>query len=94
MARVLLGAGLAAVGAAAVVDGSVIWSRAGDQTDCFVRPGGKPDCDEVYEGKNLGIGMVVGGAVLAGVGSYLMLFTKTDTQVAVSPNGVAVGGRF
>ena len=38
--------------------------------------------------------MVVGGAILAGVGTYLMLFTKTNTQVAVGPNGVAVAGSF
>ena len=50
-------------------------------------------CREDYGGKNLGIGMVIGGAILAGVGGYLMLFTA-NTQVAVGPGGVAVAGRF
>jgi hypothetical protein len=93
LARVLLGAGVAAVGAAGIVAGSFTWHRAGSDTDCFV--GGKgPDCAEVYGGKNLGIGMVVGGAILAGVGGYLMIFTGSKTHVAAGPGGVSVAGTF
>ena len=88
---------MAAIGAAAIVVGSVRWNRDGEATDCFDHQlaGMKvPDCAETYEGKNLGIGMVIGGAVVAGLGTYLMLFTKTETSVAVSPNGVSVAGKF
>jgi len=53
-----------------------------------------PVCRQEYDGKNLGIGMVVGGAIAAGVGGYLMLFTKTETNVAVGPGGVSVAGKF
>jgi hypothetical protein len=91
LARVLVGAGIAAAGAAAVVYGSVLWRRDGSDTDC-VPPSGV--CREAYDGKNLGIGMVIGGAVVAGVGAYLMLFTKTETNVAVGPGGVSVAGKF
>ena len=88
IARVLLGAGVAAAGAAAIVYGSVLWNRDGDLTDCV------PVCRQEYDGKNLGIGMVIGGAVIAGVGTYLMLFTRTETNVAVGPGGVSVAGKF
>ena len=62
LARVVVGAGLAAAGLASVVVGSVMWNRDGDDTDCV--PSGI--CREVYDGKNLGIGMVIGGAVVDG----------------------------
>src|SRR4051794_26981012 len=78
--RMLIGAGLAAVGVAAIIAGSLTWHRAGDQTSCFDGPNGR-DCSEVYGGKNLGIGMVIGGAVVAGVGGYLMLFRSTTVAV-------------
>jgi hypothetical protein len=91
VALVVLGAGLAAVGAATVVSGSVIWNRAGELTDC-VFVGVERICREEYGGRGLGIGMVIGGALLAGVGGYLMLFT--NTQVVAGPGGVAVAGRF
>ena len=93
LARVLLGAGVAAVGAAGIVAGSFTWHRAGNETDCFV-VGTRTDCAEVYGGKNLGIGMVVGGAILAGVGGYLMIFTGSKTHVAAGPGGVSVAGTF
>jgi len=91
---VVFGAGLAAIGAAAVVTGSVMWNRAGELTDCVVvdTATNKTICREEYRGKGLGIGIVVGGALLAGVGGYLMLFT--NTQVVAGPGGVAVAGRF
>jgi hypothetical protein len=88
--RVLLGAGVAAIGAAAIVVGSVTWNRHGEQTDCV--PSGI--CREEYDSKNLGIAMVIGGAVAAGLGTYLMLFTRTETSVGVGPGGVSVAGKF
>jgi hypothetical protein len=94
LARVLLGAGVAAVGGAAIVAGSFTWNRAGHETGCFYTMGGKYDCAETYEGKNLGIGMVVGGAILAGVGGYLMIFSGSKTHVAAGPGGVSVAGTF
>jgi len=51
-------------------------------------------CPDAYGGKGLGIGMVIGGAVAAGVGAYLMIFSGSSTHVAVGPNGVTVAGRF
>jgi hypothetical protein len=76
----------------------VTWRRAGDKTNCFTYTGMGgmvvPDCTETYEDRNLGIGMVIGGAVAAGLGTYLMLFTRTETSVAVTPNGVSVAGKF
>ncbi len=89
--RVLIGAGLAAVGVAAVVAGGITWHRAGDPTNYFVGPDGS-DYSDTYGGKNLGIGMVIGGAIVAGVGGYLMLVR--DTSVAVGPGSVAVAGKF
>jgi hypothetical protein len=88
IARVLVGAGIAGAGAAAIVYGSVLWRRDGQLTDCV------PVCRQEYDGKNLGIGMVIGGAVAAGLGTYLMLFTRTETNVAVGPSGVSVAGKF
>jgi len=82
---VLLGAGVAAVGGAAIVAGSFTWNRAGHETNCFTTMAGKYDCTETFEGKNLGIGMVVGGAILAGVGGYLMIFSGSKTHVAAGP---------
>jgi hypothetical protein len=95
LARVLVGAGMAAAGAATIVAGSFTWNRAGSETDC-VPPegGGNPICREVYGGKTLGISMVVGGAILAGVGGYLMMFTGSKAQLAVGPGGVSVAGKF
>ena len=93
LARVLLGAGIAAAGGAAIVAGSFTWNRAGDETGCSVTPTGRV-CTETYEGKNLGIGMVVGGAILAGVGGYLMIFSGSKTHVAAGPGGVSVAGTF
>jgi hypothetical protein len=93
LARVLLGAGVAAAGAGIVVAGSVTWARAGDRTGCFVGEQG-PDCAEIYGSKDLGIGLVIGGAVLAGLGGYLMMFSGTQAQVAVGPGGVTVAGKF
>ena len=84
LARVLLGAGVAAVGAAGIVAGSFTWHRAGTETDCFATRNGT-DCAEVYGGKNLGIGMVVGGAILAGVGGYLMIFTGRRRTLRRAP---------
>jgi hypothetical protein len=94
LARVLLGAGVAAVGAAGIVAGSFTWHRAGTDADCFTTSTGMPGCTSTYEGKNLGIGMVVGGAILAGVGGYLMIFTGSKTHVAAGPGGVSVAGTF
>jgi hypothetical protein len=94
LARVLLGAGVAAVGAAGIVAGSFTWHRAGTETDCFTTRAGSHDCASTYEGKNLGIGLVVGGAILAGVGGYLMIFTGSKTHVAAGPGGVSVAGTF
>jgi hypothetical protein len=96
LARVLLGAGLAAAGAAAVVAGSFTWNRAGSDTDCVQTIGGNGEivCRQEYGGEVLGISMVVGGAILAGVGGYLMMFTGTKAQLAVSPSGVSVAGTF
>jgi hypothetical protein len=94
LARVLLGAGVAAVGAAGIVAGSFTWHRAGTDTDCFTTSTGKPGCTSTYEGKNLGVGMVVGGAILAGLGGYLMIFTGSKTHVAAGPGGVSVAGTF
>jgi len=86
---------VAAAGAAAIVYGSVLWTRNGDLTDCRPKPmGNGSDCIQAYDGKNLGIGMVIGGAVVAGLGTYLMLFTRTETSVAVGPGGVSVAGKF
>ena len=91
----LLGAGVAAVGAAGIVAGSFTWHRAGTETDCFVEARATvPTALDVYGGKNLGIGMVVGGAILAGVGGYLMIFTGSKTHVAAGPGGVSVAGTF
>ena len=96
--RVLLGAGVAAIGAAAIVVGSVRWQRDGEDAECFNYDGTAGmkvyDCAGTYQGKNLGIGLVIGGAVVAGLGTYLMLFTKTETSVAVTPGGVSVAGKF
>jgi hypothetical protein len=94
LTRVLIGAGLAAAGAATIVVGSVTWSRAGNGADCFTTKAGVHDCISTYGSKNLGIGMVIGGAILAGVGGYLMMFTGSTAQVAVGPGGVAVAGTF
>jgi hypothetical protein len=95
LTRVLLGAGLVAAGGASIVAGSFTWNRAGSITDCVPAPeGGTPVCREIYGGKNLGIGMVIGGAILAGVGGYLMMFTGTKAQLAVNPGGVSVAGTF
>ena len=80
LARVLLGAGVAAVGAAGIVAGSFTWHRAGNR-DRLLHDGEWPDLRSTYGGKNLGIGMVVGGAILAGVGGYLMIFTGSKTHV-------------
>ena len=85
----LVGAGLAAVGAATVVAGSFTWHRAGSETNCA-----RSVCTEVYGDRNLGIGMVVGGAILTGVGAYLMIFTGSKTHVAVGPGGMSVAGKF
>jgi TolB-like protein len=97
-ARLLVGIGLAAAGAATVAVGAVTWSRAGDDTDCAAPMGGTsmtPVCRGTYGGKPLGIAMTVGGGVLVGVGAWLILFRDTkDTHVAVGPNSVAVTGRF
>ena len=41
LARVLLGAGVAAVGAAGIVAGSFTWHRAGTETDCFIDVDGR-----------------------------------------------------
>jgi hypothetical protein len=89
LGRVLVGAALAAAGAATVVAGSFTWHRAGTETNCTPSP-----CTEVYGGKNLGIGMVVGGAIVTGIGAYLMIFTGSKTHVAVGPGGVSVAGKF
>jgi hypothetical protein len=93
LARVLFGAGVAAVGAAAIVAGSFTWHRAGTEADCAMTVRGNI-CTSTYGGKNLGIGMVVGGAILAGVGGYLMIFTGSKTHVAAGPGGVSVAGTF
>jgi len=92
--RVLLGAGVAAIGAAAIVAGSFTWHRAGSDASCQPVEGGAIVCPDAYGGKGLGIGMVIGGAVAAGVGAYLMIFSGSSTHVAVGPNGVTVAGRF
>ncbi len=92
--RVLLGAGVAAIGAAAIVAGSFTWHRAGSDANCQPVEGGAIVCPDAYGGKSLGIGMVIGGAVAAGVGAYLMIFSGSSTHVAVGPNGVTVAGRF
>ena len=92
--RVLLGAGVAAIGAAAIVAGSFTWHRAGSDAGCQPVEGGAIVCPDAYGGKGLGIGMVIGGAVAAGVGAYLMIFSGSSTHVAVGPNGVTVAGRF
>ncbi|HXU01348.1 MAG TPA: hypothetical protein VN903_10165 [Polyangia bacterium] len=94
MPRVLLGAGVAAVGAAAIVAGSFTWHRAGSDANCQPVEGGEIVCPDVYGGKGLGIGMVIGGAVAAGIGAYLMIFSGSSTHVAVGPSGVTVAGRF
>jgi hypothetical protein len=93
LARVLFGAGVAAVGAAGIVAGSFTWHRAGTETDCAMTVN-RTICTSTYGGKNLGIGMVVGGAILAGVGGYLMIFTGSKTHVAAGPGGVSVAGTF
>ena len=92
--RVLLGAGLAAAGAAAIVAGSFTWHRAGSTTSCQPTEDNKIVCPDEYGGKNLGIGLVIGGAVAAGIGTYLMIFSGSSTHVAVGPNSVTVAGRF
>ena len=92
--RVLLGAGVAAIGAAAIVAGSFTWHRAGSDANCQPVADGSIVCPDAYGGKGLGIGMVIGGAVAAGVGAYLMIFSGSSTHVAVGPNGVTVAGRF
>ena len=93
--RVLLGAGVAAIGAAAIVAGSFTWHRAGSDAACQPAPdGGMIVCPDEYGGKNLGIGLVIGGAVAAGIGTYLMIFSGSSTHVAVGPNSVTVAGRF
>ena len=91
--RVVIGAGLAAVGVAAVVAGSFTWKRADTDADCmpYMDHTGNT-CVSTYGGRTLGIGMVVGGAIATGVGAYLMLFR--DTHVEVGPSSVAVAGKF
>jgi hypothetical protein len=97
-ARLLVGIGLAAAGAATVAVGAVTWSRAGDDTDCAApegAPGAKEICRGTYGGKPLGIAMTIGGGVLVGAGAWLILFRSTGvTHVAVGRNSVAVTGRF
>jgi TolB-like protein len=97
-ARLLVGIGVAAAGAATAVVGAVTWSRAGDDTDCVApksNSSGTPVCRATYGGKTLGIAMTAGGAVLVGVGAWLILFRDTHgTNVAVGPNSVAITGRF
>ena len=94
LARVLLGAGVAAVGAAGIVAGSFTWHRAGTETDCFRRRWATHDCTSTYEGKNLGIGMVVGGAILAGVGGYLMIFHRIEDACCGGPRRRVRGGNL
>jgi hypothetical protein len=97
-ARLLVGIGLAAAGAATAVAGGITWSRAGDDTDCAApmsNPAGTPICRSTYGGKPLGIAMTVGGGVLVGVGAWMILFRGSgDTRVGVGPNSVAFTGRF
>jgi TolB-like protein len=93
--RVLLGAGLFAAGAAAVTIGGITWHRAGTPTDCL--PGGPTtSCRSTYGDKNLGISLVVGGAVAAVVGGWLFAtgVTYHGPQVAIGRNTVALVGSF
>lgn len=93
--RVLLGTGLFAAGAAAIVVGGITWHRAGGVTDCMM-VGAEPVCTGEYGGKTEGISLVVGGAVAAVVGGWLFAsgLSSHGAQVAVGPNSVAITGSF
>jgi hypothetical protein len=93
--RVLLGTGLFAVGAAAIVVGGLTWHRAGGVTDCMTISG-KPVCTGEYGGKTEGISLVVGGAIAAVAGGWLFAsgLSSHGAQVAVGPNSVAIMGSF
>jgi hypothetical protein len=93
--RVASGAGLFAVGAAAVVVGAITWHRAGEPADCR-DSGGKQICSSTYGDRNLGIGLTAGGVVAAAVGGWLFAsgLTYHGTQVAIGPNSVAIAGSF
>ncbi len=93
--RVLLGTGLFAAGAAAIVVGGITWHRAGGVTDCM-GSGASQICTGEYGGKTEGISLVVGGAVAAVVGGWLFAtgVTSHGAQVAVGPNSVAIMGSF
>jgi hypothetical protein len=93
--RVLLGTGLFAAGAAAVVVGGITWHRAGEITDCM-DSGGKQVCTGEYGGKTAGISLAVGGVVAAVVGGWLFVegVTYHGPQVAIGPNSVAISGSF
>ena len=93
--RVGSGAGLFAVGAAAVVVGAITWHRAGEASDCH-GSGAAQTCTSTYGDRNLGIGLTAGGVVAAAVGGWLFAsgLTYHGTQVAIGPNSVAIAGSF
>jgi len=93
--RVLLGTGVFAVGAAAIVVGVITWHRDGEITDCMVN-GGNQVCTGQYGGKGAGISLVVGGALAAVAGGWLFAsgLTSHGAQVAIGPHSVAIAGSF
>jgi hypothetical protein len=93
--RVLLGTGLFAAGAAAITIGGVTWHRAGQPTDCM-GSGPNPICTSTYGDKNLGISLVVVGALAAVAGGWLFAdgLTTHGPQVAIGPTSLAISGSF
>jgi hypothetical protein len=86
---------VAGAGVAAVVAGAIFWAIDGDPRGCTPHPETNDHCLYQWDSKKLGIPLVIGGAVGAGVGGWL-IYRSAHSEVAVSPSvaGVGVQGRF
>lgn len=81
-----LGAGAAAIGTGVFL--IVIDDR------CTSDPPGPNTCRNLNDTRTGGLIAIAGGTALAAVSAYFLLFDGGDTQVSLSPRGVAISGKF
>jgi hypothetical protein len=82
-------------GVAVGIAGGILWSIDGDSRGCSDLATGDR-CPNMWDTKKFGIPLVVGGALAAGAGLWLLLMPSHDHEMAFAPtgNGMMVYGRF
>jgi hypothetical protein len=86
---------LAGGGTALGIAGVVLWALDGRAQGCSnLGPGDA--CPDIWDTRKIGIPLVVGGALAAGAGIWLMLLPPHDTYVGLAPtgNGLSLIGKF